>query len=176
MLSNNSLYHKNIKYYLILNICPCILCQLTFCSDMTSYLVFYGFNVFQLCNLSRIQIKIIHIMGEMEYSHMHVHWMLVHKHTVQKNIFFVDVIYFCYEFKRLCNWALNWNINIFILNSGEFWDRAWDTDACGYTPTDRGEQPWVSPVSSVISHPTEAAGTPYRAHICRLWQLYLLLV
>jgi len=39
---------------------------------MTSCLAFYGFNVFQLLNSSRIQIKIIHVMGEMEYSHMHV--------------------------------------------------------------------------------------------------------
>jgi len=54
---------------------------------MTSYLVFYGFNIFQLHNLSRIQIKIIHVMGELEYSHMHGHWMLVHKHIVQKNSF-----------------------------------------------------------------------------------------
>jgi len=39
---------------------------------MTSCLAFYGFNVFQPHNSSRIQIKIIHVMGEMIYSHMHV--------------------------------------------------------------------------------------------------------
>jgi len=39
---------------------------------MTSYLVFYGFNFFQLHKLSRIKIKIIPVMGEMEYSYMHV--------------------------------------------------------------------------------------------------------
>jgi len=32
-------------------------------------------------------------MGEMEYSHMHVHWMLVHKHIVQKNIFFLLMLF-----------------------------------------------------------------------------------
>ena len=40
---------------------------------MTSYLASYGLNVFQLHNLSRIQIKIIHFMGEIEYLHMQAH-------------------------------------------------------------------------------------------------------
>jgi len=64
---------RNINYNLILNIRPRISCQLTLCSDMTSYLASYGLNVFQLHNLSRIQIKIIHFMGEIEYLHMQAH-------------------------------------------------------------------------------------------------------
>lgn len=62
----------------------------------------------------------------------------------------------------------------FVVNPGEFWDRAWDTDACGYTPANRREQSRVSSLSSITSYPTEAAGTPHRAHICGLWEFHLL--